>query len=57
MTWTPNTGFRPDTGDKKLRVKFRNGQVSKHTYSAKQLNWQDRGEPFDIIELSFEKEN
>jgi len=47
MTWHP-TNWRPPQADK-VRVRFRNGQVSKHTYSAKQLNWQDRGEPFDII--------
>jgi len=55
--WHPTQWKPPRTGEKQLRVIFRNGEVSKHTYSAKQLNWQDRGEPFDIIELRIEKEN
>lgn len=55
MTWAPTQWKPPRTGERKLRVKFRNGQVSKHTYSAKQLVWQDRGEPFDITHLKFEE--
>lgn len=53
MTWHP-TKWRPPRTDRKIRVRFRNGEVSKHTYSAKQLVWDDRGEPFDIIEVRFE---
>ena len=54
MTWHETKGRTPKTGERQLRVLFRNGEVSKHTYSAKQLNWNDRGEPFDIIELRIE---
>lgn len=37
--WTPNTGHRPDTGDKPLRVRWSDGTTSKYTYRAKQLDW------------------
>lgn len=40
--FTPTKWKPPRTGDKQLRVVFRNGQVSKHTYTARQLVWDDR---------------
>jgi hypothetical protein len=46
---TPTQWKRPRTGDKPLRVQFRCGWVSKHTYTARQLVWEDRGWDFDII--------
>lgn len=46
---TPTKWRAPKTGEKKLRVQFRNGEISKWTYSAKQLRWTDTGSPFDII--------
>ena len=49
MTWHETKGRTPKTGEKQLRVIFRNGEVSKHTYSAKQLRWTDTGSPFDIV--------
>lgn len=47
MTWQKNTGRPPHTD--RVRVRFRRGDESKWEYSPKQLNWSDRGEPFDII--------
>lgn len=44
--WQP-TNWRPPTADK-VRVKFRNGDESKWEYAPKQLDWRDRGEPFDV---------
>lgn len=46
---TPTKWRAPRTGDKQLRVTFRNGEISKWTYRAKDLVWEDRGEPFDVI--------
>lgn len=55
MTWHPTKWRKPRT-TRKLRVRFRNGDDSKHSYSADQLNWSDRGEPFDIVEIKFDDE-
>lgn len=55
MTWRPTHYRTPRTGERKLRVKFRNGEVSKWTYRAKDLVWSDRGEPFDITHVKLEK--
>ena len=51
--WAP-TNWRPPRTDRQLRVRFHNGEVSKHSYTAKQLRWTDTGSPFDIIEVRFE---
>jgi hypothetical protein len=49
MTWR-ETHFRaPKTGDKPLKVKFRNGMESRFEYVAKQLRWSDSGSDFDIV--------
>lgn len=54
MTWHPTRWRKPRT-TKRLRVRFRNGEVSKWTYTADQLDWRDRGEPFDITHLKFDE--
>jgi hypothetical protein len=46
---TPTHFRKPRTGERMLRVQFRNGLVSRHTYTADQLCWQDRGWDFDIV--------
>jgi hypothetical protein len=46
---TPTNGRTPKTGEDQLRVLFANGQVSKWTYTAKQLVWKRRGWEHDII--------
>jgi hypothetical protein len=51
MTWRPTNFRTPRTGDRKLRVLFRNGEESKHSYSAKQLRWSDTGSDFDITHV------
>lgn len=56
MTWTPTKWRPPRTGEAPLRVRFRNGEESKWTYAAKQLDWSDRGEPFDIVAVRREQE-
>lgn len=48
MTWQETQWHQPRAD--KVRVRFRNGDESKWEYSPKQLNWSDRGEPFDILE-------
>lgn len=49
---TPTKWRPPKTGEQQLRVTFRGTdkpEISKWTYRAKDLVWEDRGEPFDII--------
>lgn len=60
--FTPTQWREPKTGDKQLRVVFRNGQVSKHTYTARQLVWDDRSADvsealaaWDVVAAKFEK--
>jgi hypothetical protein len=48
VTWQENIGRAPRTGEKQLRVRWREGSTSKWTYTAKQLNWSDRGDPLDV---------
>lgn len=50
-----STRWRKPRTTKRLRVRFRNGDVSRWTYTAEQLDWRDRGEPFDITHLRFEE--
>jgi hypothetical protein len=52
MTWHRNNGGgdgAPPKVDGEIRARFRNGETSKWTYTPRQLDWRDRGEPFDII--------
>jgi hypothetical protein len=53
--WTKHyAGPCPVLPDTIVSVRWRNGEVSKHTYQAKQLRWQrfPRGEtPFDIVDF------
>jgi len=51
--WHPNTGHRPDTGEKPLRVQWADGTTSKYTYSAKQLDWRIKDK---ILAIAFWKE-
>jgi len=46
---TPTNFRKPKTGERLLRVKFRNGLESRWTYRADQLVWKDRGWDFDIV--------
>jgi hypothetical protein len=46
---TPTNGRKPRTGDKLLRVQFRNERVSIHTYTAAQLRWTNSGDDWDVI--------
>jgi hypothetical protein len=46
---TPTKFRKPKTGERLLRVQFRNGQVSRFSYRADQLVWKDRGWDFDIV--------
>lgn len=48
---TPTNGRKPRTGERQLRVRFRNGQLSFHTYTASQLRWTNTGSDWDIIEV------
>ena len=42
-------GRKPKTGERLLRVLFRNGVESRHAYTAAQLVWKQRGWDFDVI--------
>ena len=48
---TPTNFRKPKTGERKLRVRFRNGQLSRFEYRADQLRWTDNGSDWDIIEV------
>lgn len=48
---TPTNGRKPRTGEMKLRVKYRNGWVSKWEFVASQLRWTDTGDDWDVIEV------
>lgn len=53
--WQRNEGYRPHTGASLLRVRFRNGQFSKHTYPAtKWMRWNFKACPFDITHYRIE---
>jgi hypothetical protein len=54
--WTPTEWRRPRTGETPLRVKFRDGEVSKEALPAAKWNWEDRDYAFDIVEVKIEKE-
>jgi hypothetical protein len=47
------TAFRRPRTDRLLRVQFRNGEVSRHEYLARQLRWTDSGSPWDVIAVEF----
>lgn len=47
MTWQ-ETQWHPPRAESPVRVRFRCGDVSKHTYRPDQLNWRDRKYDFDI---------
>jgi hypothetical protein len=53
---TPTNYRTPKTGDRPLRVQFRNGYVSRFTYTAKQLRWGNTGHDFDIIAVERARE-
>jgi len=55
MNWTPTNFRTPRTGERRLRVRFRNGDESKWTYRAKDLRWTDTGSDFDITHVRIEK--
>jgi hypothetical protein len=46
---TPTNGRTPRTGERQLRVKYRCGVVSKHTYTAAQMRWNHKGCDWDIV--------
>lgn len=49
---TPTNGRKPRTGDKLLRVQFRNGQESRHEYTAGQLRWTETGGDWDVVAVA-----
>lgn len=49
MKWVETKGRVPRTGDKPLRVKYRNGLESKESYTARQLRWTQVGDDWDVI--------
>ena len=48
---TPTAWKQPRTGEQLLRVRFRNGRLSIHTYTASQLRWSNSGGEWDVIEV------
>lgn len=47
--WTPNTGSQPSTGDKPLRILFRNGTEARDRKPAKYwTNWRVSNDDFSI---------
>jgi len=56
MTWHPTQWRPPRTGERKLRVKFRNGDISRDALPAAKWNWSDRDYAFDIVEFQMVKE-
>lgn len=48
MTEFQPTNWKTPHTDALVRVKFRNGETSKHAYPPKSLNWSDRNWDFDI---------
>lgn len=43
------TNFRTPKTSARLVVKFRNGWISRHDYTADQLRWDDTGSAFDVV--------
>lgn len=46
---TPTLGRKPRTGDRKLRVQWRNGNTSRWEYTASQLRFTETGSDFDVV--------
>lgn len=46
---TPTKGRKPRTGERLLRVRFRNGVESSVGYTANQLRWTDTGDDWDVV--------
>ncbi len=44
-------GKRPRTGERKLRIQFRNGQTCEGV--AASYRWTDNGDPFDIVACEY----
>jgi hypothetical protein len=51
VKWIDTNFRRPKTGDKPLKVMFRNGLESRFEYTAAQLVWADRGWDFDVVKV------
>jgi hypothetical protein len=49
----PTNFKKPRTGDRPLRVQFRNNMV--RVYTAGQLRWTDSGSDFDVVFVEFAK--
>lgn len=48
------TNFRkPRTGDRLLRIRYRNNHVDDRPRTAAQMIWEDRGFDFDIIAVEY----
>ncbi len=52
MTWHDTHFRKPRTGERLLKVMFRNGQESRHEYVAAQLRWTDSGSDWDILKVA-----
>lgn len=46
---SPTNGRTPRTGERPLRVQYRNGVIPKHEYTARQMRWNDTGDGWDIV--------
>lgn len=55
MKWAETKGRKPRTGDKPLRLRFRNGVESRWTYKAAQIRWTDTGSDWDATEVRIER--
>lgn len=47
------TNFRKPRTNRLLRVRFRNGEVSRHEYLASQIRWSDTGSAWDVVAVEF----
>lgn len=50
MTWHATKWRPPQTGETPLRVRYRDGSVSKQALPAAKWNWRDRAYDFDVVE-------
>jgi len=46
-------GKRPRSGERELRVKYRNGMVDDRPRTARQMRWDNSGSDWDIVEVEY----
>lgn len=49
MNWIESHGHRPNTRDRLLNLKFRNGEQSRFPYLASRIRWTDTGDDWDVV--------